>query len=56
VADGTQDPGTQDPGTEGPDAEVLDFAHMLFDLAREGDADKLGAYLDAGLTPDLTND
>jgi ankyrin repeat protein len=29
---------------------------MLFDLAREGDAAKLGDYLDAGLTADLTND
>jgi ankyrin repeat protein len=37
-------------------ADVLEFAHLLFDLAREGDAERLGAYLDAGLSPDLTND
>jgi ankyrin repeat protein len=37
-------------------ADVLEFAHMLFDLAREGDAERLGEYLDSGLSPDLTND
>jgi uncharacterized protein len=41
---------------ETPDAELLDFAHMLFDLAREGDADRLAGYLEAGLSPNLTND
>src|SRR3954467_9512489 len=29
---------------------------MLFDLARTGDAERLGEYLAAGLTPNLTND
>jgi ankyrin repeat protein len=37
-------------------ADVLEFAHMLFDLAREGEAERLAAYLDDGLTPNLTND
>jgi ankyrin repeat protein len=41
---------------ETPDADVLAFAHMLFDLARDGDGDRLAGYLDAGLSPDLTND
>lgn len=37
------------------DDETLAFAHGLFDLAREGGADKLADYLDAGLMPDLTD-
>jgi uncharacterized protein len=41
---------------EGPDAETIAFAHMLFDLARDGEAKQLGEYLAAGLTPNLTND
>ena len=40
---------------ETPDAEVLDFAAQLFDHAREGRTDELAAYVDAGLSPDLTN-
>ena len=38
------------------DDDLLDFAHRMFDLARSGDADQLGAYVDAGLPVDLTND
>ncbi|RJK94226.1 ankyrin repeat domain-containing protein [Vallicoccus soli] len=38
------------------DPEVLDFAHRLFDLARHGGTEELAGYLDAGLSPDLTND
>ena len=37
------------------DEQTLAFAHQMFDLAREGCADELAAYLDAGLPPDLTN-
>lgn len=37
-------------------ADVLEFAHMLFDLAREGEAERLADYLDDGLNPNLTND
>ncbi len=44
------------PDAATPDAETIAFAHMLFDLAREGDAERLGEYLAAGLTPNLTND
>ena len=38
------------------DEETLAFAHRLFELAREGSTDELAGYLDAGLSPDLTND
>jgi ankyrin repeat protein len=38
------------------DPEALDFAHRMFDLAREGAAQELGAYVDAGLPVNLTND
>ena len=38
------------------DEQTLAFAHQMFDLAREGRADELAAYVDAGLPPDLTND
>jgi ankyrin repeat protein len=41
---------------ENLEADVLDFAHMLFDLARDGEAARLAEYLDAGLSPNLTND
>ncbi len=41
---------------EGVDPEVLEFAQMLFQLAREGETERLAAYVDAGVTPDLTNE
>lgn len=41
---------------EGVDDEVLEFAQMLFQLAREGETERLVAYVDAGVTPDLTNE
>lgn len=37
------------------DDETLAFAHRMFDLAREGEADELAAHVDAGLPVDLTN-
>jgi len=46
---------TRDP-REGVDPEVLEFAQRLFQLAREGDTEQLLAYVDAGVTPDLTNE
>jgi uncharacterized protein len=36
------------------DAETLEFAHRMFDLARDGDA-RLAAYVDAGLPVNLTD-
>jgi ankyrin repeat protein len=38
------------------DTETLAFAHLMFDLARSGQADELAAYVDAGLPVNLTND
>jgi len=37
------------------DEEVVEFAHTLFDLARDGKAEELAAYVDAGVPVDLTN-
>ena len=49
------DGGTRSP-REGVDPEVIEFAQMLFQLAREGETERLAAYVDAGVTPDLTNE
>lgn len=38
------------------DPEVLQLAAQVFDLARQGDTDKLTAYIDAGVPVSLTND
>ncbi len=47
----------EQPTNEGGlDAEKLAFAHRMFDLARDGRADELGAYIDAGVPVNLTND
>jgi ankyrin repeat protein len=35
--------------------EELEFAHRMFDLAREGATEQLVGYLDAGLPVNLTN-
>jgi ankyrin repeat protein len=35
---------------------MLEFARRVFDLARDGDAETLARYVDAGLPVDLTND
>ncbi|GAA5050434.1 ankyrin repeat domain-containing protein [Nocardia callitridis] len=43
-------------GAEDIDPEVIELATKVFDLAREGDADRLAAYVDAGVPVDLTND
>jgi Rieske 2Fe-2S family protein len=42
--------------TPTPDDDVIAFAHQMFDLARDGAADQLAAYVDAGLPVNLTND
>ncbi|MBT2585805.1 ankyrin repeat domain-containing protein [Arthrobacter sp. ISL-95] len=39
----------------GPDDETLALAHALFDAAREGDAELLRGYLNAGAPATLTN-
>src|SRR5689334_3406514 len=38
------------------DPETLAFAHLMFDLARDGKTDELIANIDAGLPVNLTND
>lgn len=38
------------------DAGTLDFAHKVFELAREGETEQLTEYVDAGLPVNLTND
>ncbi|MFC4003466.1 ankyrin repeat domain-containing protein [Prauserella oleivorans] len=43
-----------DPGQ--PDPELLELAARVFDFARDGDTDRLGAYVDAGVPVNLTND
>ncbi len=37
------------------DAEMLDLAARIFEMARNGDAARLAAYLDAGVPVNLTN-
>ena len=38
------------------DAETLEFAHRMFDLARDGATTELAGYVDAGLPVNLTNE
>jgi uncharacterized protein len=45
---------TEQPGEL--DADVIEFAHRMFALARNGGTDQIGANLSRGLPPDLTND
>jgi uncharacterized protein len=42
------------PGS-GIDPEVLELAHRVFDMARDGSTDDLAAHVDAGVPVDLTN-
>ncbi|MFF5706450.1 ankyrin repeat domain-containing protein [Streptomyces sp. NPDC012794] len=39
-----------------PDEDVVELAGKIFDLARQGEAAMLAAYLDAGVPANLTND
>lgn len=39
-----------------PSADVAELAGRVFDMARRGEADTLGAYVDAGVPVNLTND
>jgi ankyrin repeat protein len=38
-----------------PDADIVELATRLFAMAREGATDTLGAYLEAGVSPNLAN-
>ncbi|MEW1787389.1 ankyrin repeat domain-containing protein [Streptomyces albidoflavus] len=42
--------------SEAPDPEVVELATKIFDLARQGQAAQLAAYVDAGVPVNLTND
>jgi len=44
-----------DEAPTAPNDDLLAFAHRMFDLAREGATEELAAYIDAGLSVDLTN-
>lgn len=48
---------TENPesGTNAPPDEVVELAHQLFDWAREGETDRVAAYVDAGAPADLTD-
>ena len=41
--------------TEGPSAELVELAHRMMDLARDGEALLLLAHVDAGVPVDLTD-
>lgn len=49
------EPSQDDAGPQDPRQEAVDLAHVLFDLARQGDAARLAAYVDAGAPVDLTD-
>jgi len=38
-----------------PDPALVELAHQVFDLARDGDTATLAAYVDAGVPVDLTD-
>ncbi|MFG2630624.1 ankyrin repeat domain-containing protein [Streptomyces sp. NPDC048473] len=42
--------------SETPDPEVVALATKVFDLARRGETETLAAYVDAGVSVNLTND
>ncbi|MFE2101415.1 MULTISPECIES: ankyrin repeat domain-containing protein [unclassified Streptomyces] len=42
--------------SEAPDPEVVELATKIFDLARQGQAEELVAYVDKGVPANLTND
>lgn len=42
-----------EPPSDGPDEETIELAHQLLDWAREGQAERVAAYVDAGAPVDL---
>jgi hypothetical protein len=38
-----------------PDERLVELAHQMFDLARAGETERLGAYVEAGVPVDLTD-
>ncbi|NUT69750.1 ankyrin repeat domain-containing protein [Pseudarthrobacter sp. C4D7] len=47
--------GAPTEAVEGPDDDALALAHTLFQAARDGSDELLGAYLDAGAPATMTN-
>ncbi len=41
--------------SDAPDEKLVDLAHQMFDLARAGEGERLGAYVEAGVPVDLTD-
>jgi len=41
--------------SDGPGEELVELAHQMLDLARQGTAERLLAYVDAGVPVDLTD-
>lgn len=41
--------------TDAPDEKLVELAHQMFDLARAGESERLGAYVEAGVPVDLTD-
>jgi ankyrin repeat protein len=44
-----------DTASPDPDPDLVALAHQVLDLAREGHAERLAAYVDAGVPVDLTD-
>ena len=44
-----------DDRTDGVDDELVDLAHQMLDLARQGHTERLTAYVDAGVPVGLTD-
>ncbi|MGZ4438007.1 MAG: ankyrin repeat domain-containing protein [Nocardioidaceae bacterium] len=44
-----------DPSDGATPEQLVELAHAMFDLAREGDVTRLSAYVDAGVPADLTD-
>lgn len=42
-------------GPDHLDEEVIELAHQLFDWAREGQSERIAAYVDSGAPADLTD-
>lgn len=38
-----------------PDDELVEFATRLFEMARSGETERLAAYVEAGVSPNLAN-
>jgi ankyrin repeat protein len=45
-----------DDAAQAPDEQVVELAHQMFDLARAGGAERLAAYVEAGVPVNLTDD